>query len=119
MVNGESSPAILYMFGIMRSRPCEAVKVVESAPACNAPCTAPAAPPSDCISAISGITPQRFVLPLLAHSSHTSAMGELGVMGKIAIASLRRKATEAAASFPSTVILLFVDVTHLPFYGLL
>ena len=28
-----SSPAILYMFGIMRSRPCEAVNVVVSAPA--------------------------------------------------------------------------------------
>ena len=44
MVNGESSPAILYMFGIMRSRPWEAVKVVAMAPACSAPCTAPAAP---------------------------------------------------------------------------
>ena len=57
------------------------VKVVESAPACSAPCTAPAAPPSDCISAISGTTPQRFVFPLLAHSSHSSAMVELGVIG--------------------------------------
>src|SRR6185436_8886882 len=119
IVNGDNSPAILYMLGIIRSRPCDAVKVVDIAPACNAPCTAPAAPPSDCISAISGITPQRFVFPRLAHSSHTSAMGELGVIGKIAIASLRRNATEAAASFPSTVILFGVVVTHLPFYGLL
>src|SRR4029450_1162061 len=103
MVKGESSPAILYMFGIINSRPWEAVKVVESAPACSAPCTAPAAPPSDCISAISGMTPQRFVLPRLAHSSHTSAIGELGVIGKIAIASLNLKATDAAASLPSTV----------------
>src|SRR6185369_2585658 len=110
IVNGESSPAILYMFGIIRSRPCEAVNVVESAPACNAPWTAPAAPPSDCISAISGMTPQRFVFPRLAHSSQTSAIGELGVIGKIAIASLRRNATEAAASLPSTVILLFIGV---------
>ena len=61
MVKGDSSPAILYMLGIMRSRPWEAVNVVASAPAWRAPCTAPAAPPSDCISAISGITPQRFV----------------------------------------------------------
>ena len=45
MQNGVSSPAILYMFGIMRSRPCEAVKVVASAPAWSAPWTAPAAPP--------------------------------------------------------------------------
>ena len=39
-----SSPAILYMLGIISSRPCEAVKVVASAPACSAPWTAPAAP---------------------------------------------------------------------------
>ena len=32
-----SSPAILYMFGIMRRSPCDAVKVVPSAPACIAP----------------------------------------------------------------------------------
>src|SRR6185369_12603903 len=117
IVNGESSPAILYMFGIIRSRPCEAVNVVESAPACNAPWTAPSAPPSDCISAISGITPQRFVLPWLAHSSQTSAIGELGVIGKIAIASLKRKATEAAASLPSTVS-LFVAGAMRSFQGL-
>ena len=29
---GVSSPAILYMFGIISSRPCDAVKVVASAP---------------------------------------------------------------------------------------
>src|ERR1043166_9466602 len=92
------------MLGIIRSRPWDAVKVVESAPACNAPWTAPAAPPSDCISAISGITPHKFVFPRLAHSSQTSAIGDLGVIGKIAMASLKRNATEAAASFPSTVM---------------
>ncbi len=32
MVNGVSSPAILYMLGIISSRPCDAVKVVASAP---------------------------------------------------------------------------------------
>ncbi len=31
---------------------------MHSEPACNAPCTAPAAPPSLCISWISGIVPQ-------------------------------------------------------------
>ena len=51
------------------------------APAWSAPCTAPAAPASDCISAISGIEPHRLVRPRLAHSSHASAIGELGVMG--------------------------------------
>jgi hypothetical protein len=33
MTAGVSSPATLYMLGIMRSRPCEAVNVVASAPA--------------------------------------------------------------------------------------
>jgi hypothetical protein len=37
-------PAILYMLGIISSRPCDAVKVVVSDPAWRAPCTAPAAP---------------------------------------------------------------------------
>src|SRR4030095_2878527 len=92
------------MLGIISSRPCEAVKVVDSDPACSAPWMAPAAPPSDCISATSGITPHRFGLLRLAHSSHSSAIGLLGVIGKIAIVSLARYATDAAASLPSTVI---------------
>jgi hypothetical protein len=33
ITNGVSSPAILYMFGIIKRRPCDAVKIVESAPA--------------------------------------------------------------------------------------
>src|SRR5262245_47786045 len=117
MVNGDSSPAILYILGIIRSSPWDAVKVVDKAPACSAPWIAPAAPPSDCISAISGITSHRLVFPRLAHSSQTSAIGELGVIGKIAIASLTRNATEAAASLPSTVISFLLDVGH-PFPGL-
>ena len=40
------------MFGIISSRPWDAVKVVVSAPAAREPCTAPAAPASDCISAM-------------------------------------------------------------------
>ena len=35
---GVSSPAILNMLGIISSRPCDAVKVVASAPFCSAPC---------------------------------------------------------------------------------
>ena len=42
------------MLGSFSSSPCEAVKVVVSAPACSEPCTAPAAPASLCISIISG-----------------------------------------------------------------
>ena len=57
---GSISPAILYMFGIISSSPWEAVKVVVSAPALNEPCTAPAAPPSDCISTTSSARPKMF-----------------------------------------------------------
>ena len=78
---GVSSPAILYMLGIISSRPCEAVNVVASAPLCRAPCSAPAAPPSLCISTTDGTLPQRFGRPWLDHSSASSAMGEDGVMG--------------------------------------
>ena len=60
---GVSSPAILYMFGIISSRPWLAVKVVVSAPACSAPCTAPATPPSLCIWATLGTWPQMFFIP--------------------------------------------------------
>ncbi len=67
MTNGVSSPAILYMLGIISSRPCDAVKVVPKAPACNAPWTAPAAPPSDCISVTSMMSPQRLGFFSKAH----------------------------------------------------
>ncbi len=78
---GVSSPAILYMFGIMRSRPCDAVKVVVRAPAWSAPWTAPAAPPSDCISVTDGTVPQMFLRPFAAHSSAHSPMLDDGVIG--------------------------------------
>src|SRR5262245_57666242 len=112
MTKGVSSPAILYMFGIISSRPCDAVNVVERAPACSAPWTAPAAPASDCISATSGIAFQRFVRPLLAHSAQTSAIGLLGAVGHLAMVSLARSATDAAASFPSTVIRRLVLISY-------
>ncbi len=78
---GVSSPAILNMFGSIRRRPCEAVKVVVSAPAWRAPCTVPAAPASDCISMTSGTVPQMFVRPRAAQLSDNSPMGEAGVIG--------------------------------------
>ena len=81
MQNGVSSPAILYMLGIMSSRPCDAVKVVVSAPAWRAPWTAAAAPASDCISCTSGTAPHTFGLPCAAHSSAHSPMLEEGVIG--------------------------------------
>ena len=81
MTAGVSSPAILYMFGIMSSRPWEAVKVVPMTPFVTAPCSAPAAPPSDCISTTRGTPPQMFVRPAALQASQLSAMAELGVMG--------------------------------------
>ena len=76
-----SSPAILYMLGTMRSRPWEAVKVVASAPPWSAPCIAPAAPPSLCISTTEGTVPQTLGRPRLDHSSASSAIAEDGVIG--------------------------------------
>ena len=67
MTHAVSSPAILYMLGIISIRPCDAVKVVVSAPACSEPWTVPAAPASLCISTTSGMPPQMLVLPSLAH----------------------------------------------------
>ena len=81
IVKGVSSPAILYMLGIISRSPCDAVKVVVREPACSAPCTAPAAPPSDCISVTLGTVPQTFFLPLADHSSAHSPMLEDGVIG--------------------------------------
>ena len=78
---GVSSPAILNMLGIMSSRPCEAVKLPDSAPLCRAPCRAPAAPASDCISTTSGTTPHRFGFPAAAQPSAASPIGEDGVIG--------------------------------------
>ena len=57
-----SSPAILYMLGIISSRPCDEVNVVARAPACSAPWSAPAAPPSLCISMTFGTVPQMFLV---------------------------------------------------------
>ena len=69
------------MSGIISSRPCAAVNVVVSAPACSAPWTAPEAPPSDCISMTSGMVPQMLRRPRADHSSAHSPMFEDGVMG--------------------------------------
>lgn len=70
---GVSSPAILYMLGIINSKPCEAVKVVARAPACSAPWTVPAAPPSDCSSTTVGTLPHRFLRPWAARPAACAA----------------------------------------------
>ena len=88
--HGVSSPAILYMFGSISRRPCDAVNVVVSAPLCSAPWTAPAAPPSDCICWTTGTCPQMFLMPWAAHASASSAIVEDGVIGKMAQTSLTR-----------------------------
>ena len=76
-----SSPAILNMLGIINSRPCEAVKVVVRAPACSAPCTAPAAPASLCISTTTGTVPKAFLRPAAAQASGSSPSPDEGVIG--------------------------------------
>ena len=81
MTKGVSSPAILNMLGIISSRPCDEVKVVARDPACSAPCTAPAAPASDCISMTCGTFPQILRAPALDHSSASSPIDEDGVIG--------------------------------------
>ena len=78
---GSSSPASLYMLGIISSRPWLAVKVHPRAPPCISPWSAPAAPASDCIWITRTVWPKRFFLPRAAHSSTSSAMGLEGVMG--------------------------------------
>ena len=69
------------MFGIISSSPWLAVNVVQSEPVWSAPCTAPAAPPSLCISTTSGTVPQMFFLPSEDHWSAHSPMFDEGVMG--------------------------------------
>jgi hypothetical protein len=81
MTAGLSSPAILNMLGSINSRPCDAVKVVPKAPFCTAPCRAPAAPASDCISTTSGTAPHRFVRPAALQASANSPIGDAGVIG--------------------------------------
>ena len=81
MTNGVSSPAILNMSGSMSRRPCDDVNVVVSEPAWSAPCTAPAAPPSDCISMTAGTSPHRFGRPFADHSSESSPIADAGVIG--------------------------------------
>ena len=81
ITDGVSSPAILYMFGSISSRPWEAVKVVPSAPRVTAPCRVPAAPASLCSAITSGTVPHRLVRPRADQSSQCSAIGEAGVIG--------------------------------------
>ena len=78
------------MFGIIRSSPCDAVNVVASAPLWSAPWSAPAAPPSLCISTTAGTVPHRFGRCWLDHSSASSAIGDDGVIGKMQQTSLSR-----------------------------
>ena len=81
ITNGVSSPAILNMFGSISSRPCDAVNVVPSAPAWSAPCIAPAAPPSLCISTTCGTAPHRFWRPAADQASASSPIEDAGVIG--------------------------------------
>ena len=78
---GRRSPAMRCSTGIISMRPWDEVKLVASAPVCSAPCTAAAAPASDCISTSCTGWPNRFSLPFADHTSVLPAMGLEGVMG--------------------------------------
>ena len=78
---GSRLPAILYILGIISKRPWEAVNVVVSAPAVREPWTAPAAPPSDCMTETFTGWPNIFFRPSADHLSDSSAITEDGVMG--------------------------------------
>ena len=80
---------MMYRFGIISSKPWEEVKVVAMAPASAAPCRAPEAPPSDCISTKVTGWPNMFLRPAAAHSSTLSLIGEDGVMGKMPAMSVK------------------------------
>ena len=69
------------MLGIIRSSPCDAVNVVASAPAWSEPCSAPAAPPSLCISTTVGTVPHTLGFRSLDHWSASSAIVDDGVIG--------------------------------------
>ena len=78
---GKFSPAILYMFGTINNKPCDAVNVDAKAPATKAPCTEPAAPPSDCNSVTCTVSPNKFLRPSAAQTSIASGIGDDGVIG--------------------------------------
>jgi len=101
ITQGRSSPAILYMFGIMSRRPCEEVNVVARPPAAAEPCRAPAAPASDWSCCTFSRPPNAVLTPLTDHTSQISAIGDEGVMGKMKAFSDILYATCAAAVHPS------------------
>lgn len=57
------------------------MKVVVNDPDAREPCTAPAAPPSDYISFTVTSLSHIFLIPFVCHSSKSSAIYELGVIG--------------------------------------
>ena len=58
-------------------------------PVSSAPCTAAAAPASDCISISETVCPKIFFFPLADQASVFSAIGEEGVIGYIAATSVK------------------------------
>mmetsp|Transcript_96340 Transcript_96340/g.311064 ORF Transcript_96340/g.311064 Transcript_96340/m.311064 type:complete len:355 (-) Transcript_96340:53-1117(-) len=101
MTQGINSPAILYMLGIISSKPCEEVKVVPRPPAATEPCNEPAAPASDCSCCTFNRLLKMFLTPATDHASQISAMGEDGVIGKMKASSDMAYATWEAAVQPS------------------
>jgi hypothetical protein len=56
-----------------------------------------------------------FFLPLAAHSSVTSAMGDEGVIGKMPATSVNAYEVQATAVLPSIVFITFAMIMS-PFY---
>mmetsp|Transcript_85717 Transcript_85717/g.242757 ORF Transcript_85717/g.242757 Transcript_85717/m.242757 type:complete len:336 (+) Transcript_85717:2405-3412(+) len=101
ITQGMSSPAILYMFGIISSSPCEEVNVVPRPPAATEPWRAPAAPASDWSCWTLRRPPQMFLTPATDQASQISAMGDEGVIGKMKASSDIEYATWEQAVQPS------------------
>ena len=79
---GVSSPAILNRFGSISSRPCEAVKVVASAPPDQRTVQGPGGPALALhLDHVRAPIPRRLARPAAAQASADSPMGDAGVIG--------------------------------------
>ena len=78
---GVSSPAILNMFGIISSRPCDAVNVVVRAPACKRAVDGAGRPRLALHFHHSGTVPKMFLRPAAAQASGNSPRPDEGVIG--------------------------------------
>ena len=81
ITNGVSSPAILYMSGIISSSPCDAVNVVAERSRRERAVEGARGPGLGLHLDDGGTSPHTFALPFADHSSASSPIVELGVIG--------------------------------------